>query len=252
LHTMALEPFSLKVTVVMEHFNLLQQKSLDNFALNGEVETLQHEYAKSSEGFRIDNTGYLPLLALIRELENVDSTVKAGFPPREWARVIMRQGIEALVEQNEQALSSGVLQGFDRWDDIIVTPEHAAYIASSISGEKPELPADLTQSGLKAAQAFKDAIMAWTIDKEVEAAESRQTAGEESSKEIIVAICGSGHCEYDFGVTERIRSCRRDEILLLVCKPDDGAYWTNADREDIAHTKRPLADGIITYQAVDV
>lgn len=253
LHTIALEPFNIRITVVMEHFNILQQMLLDNFALNGEAKTLQDECAKSSEGFRIDNTGYLPLLNLIRELENVASTVKAGFPPREWARVIMRQGKEGLVKQNEQALSSGgVLQGFDRWEDINVSPEHAAYIASSISGDKPELPAELSQSGLKTAQAFKDTIMAWTIDNEVKAAEARQVAGGESPEEIIVAICGSGHCEYDFGVTERIRSCSRDEILLLVCKSDDGAYWTNADGEATANTGRLLADGIITYEAIDV
>lgn len=243
IQTLATEPFNLKVTVIMEHFNVLQQTLLDDFAKTGYEQALQEEYAKSSEGFRITNAGYLPVLRLVRELENVNSAVIAGFPPREWARVVMRQGKEGL-EQDEQISHSNVLEGFDRWEGLKVSPEHAAYISSSISGAKPEIQAEVQQGGLKAAQAFKDTVMAWIIDRHVEAADN-------TGEEIIVAICGSGHCEFDFGITERIRACKREDILLLVCRPDDGSYWSSSESNRNSNG-RPLADGIIVYEGVDV
>ncbi|KAK9900560.1 hypothetical protein P389DRAFT_192822 [Cystobasidium minutum MCA 4210] len=251
VHTLATEPFNLKVTVVMEQFNLSQQNLLDDFAKTGDAEPLQEVYAKSSEGFRIDNTGYLPLLQLVKELENVNSSVAAGFPPREWARIVMRQGKQGL-EQDEGVSKSGFLTSFGRWDDLNVTPEHAAYISSSISGQAPDVPKEVQQGGLKAAQAFKDAVMAWVIDKKLDENRGEEGSGG-ASNEVILAICGSGHCEYGFGVTERIKSCSRDQILLLVSKPDDGSYWrTEADAEGEDQEGRPLADGIIVYEAVDV
>lgn len=253
VQTLATEPFNLKITIIMEHFNLLQQSILSDFGRSGNAAQLQEEYAKSKEGFRIDNTGYLPLLNLARELENVRDPIEAGFPPREWARIVMRQGKDGLL-QDEATAKTGLLNNFDRWDDLNVSPEHAAYISSSISGEKPEVQAEVSQGGLKAAQAFKDAIMAWKIDNEVEHAQNRQLESGGSQQEVIVAICGSGHCEYDFGVTERIRSCKRNEILLLVSKPEDSTFWRSSDtKDDVEHAYgRRLADGIMVYEAIDV
>lgn len=250
VHKLATDPLDLKVTVVMEHFNVLQQGLLDDFAKTGDAQALQQEYAKSSEGFRLDNTGYLPLLNLIRALDNDDSAVKAGFPPREWARTIMRNGKEALLTDETAA---EVLRDFDRWEDINVSPEHAAYISSSISGEKPKMPTHVSQGGLKAAQAFKDAIMAHRIDQEVDRMQRFKNTELDSRTGIIVAICGSGHCEYGFGVTERIRSCRREDVLLLVCKPDDSIFWTDSPHQDgKPQGGRAIADGIILYEAIDV
>lgn len=250
IHILATEPFNLKVTVVMEHFNIIQQSLLDDFARTGEAESLQAEYAKSSEGFHLDNTGYLPLLNLARELENVNSTIVAGFPPRQWARIVMRQGKEGLA-QDEEVSQSGLLNSFDRWEDLTVSTEHAAYISSSIGASKPALPSEVQQGGLKAAQAFKDAVMAFTIDKQLEKSASLDRAA--SSDEVIVAICGSGHCEYDFGITERIRNCSREDILLLVCKPEDGTFWRRGENDGKEERDgRKLADAIIIYEAIDV
>ncbi len=230
----------------MEHFNLLQQPLLHAFAETGEAQPLQTEYAKSREGFRIHEGGYLPLLQLARELPNVKSEIVAGFPPREWARLIMKDGKEGIL-QDEAITKTGVLTGLDSWDGLQVSKEHNAYIRASISGNMPTIDQEPKQGGLNAAQAFKDTIMAWKADQILHSQSSR-----ESEKDMLVVICGSGHCEYDFGVTERIKACNRGEILLLVCKPDDGAYWkaqesTSAD----ATTERALADALIVYEAVD-
>lgn len=251
-------PAGIKVKIVMEHFNLKQQHLLDNFAKTGDPVPLQEEYAKTNEGFRIDDTGYLPLLKLAREHE---CRVIAGFPPREWARSIMREGRKSIAD-NAEIQSSKLLEGYDRWDDLDVTPEHAAYIKSSISGEKPFIVEPVEQGGLKAAQAFKDSVMAWKIDQQLASpSESAEAADDDHSSDIVVAICGSGHCEHGFGVTERIRSVPRSKAILIVTKPVDGEFWavpqeplgSKADLE-VTRSSQPgqLADAVIIYEAVDI
>lgn len=239
LHTLATPPLSLHVSIVMEHFNLLQQAALDSFANNGDTDALTAEYAKSKEGFRLTPSGYLPLLNLARELDSVK--IIAGFPPREWARIIMR-GNPGEIPKSDEMASAEVFRGFDRWEDLRVGDAHYAYIRSSISGNPPDATAEPVQGGLPAAQAFKDSVYAWKIDKVL----SKST----SDNGIVVAICGSGHCEFDFGATERIQACERDEILLIVTKPDDGALWASSDSASADGPR--LADAVIVYEAVDV
>ncbi|KAL7006779.1 hypothetical protein EMMF5_003665 [Cystobasidiomycetes sp. EMM_F5] len=234
---------SLRCAVVLEHFNITQQDLLTRFASDGDIDALRNVYAKSSEGFRLSPQGYLPLLSIIRELPNVTGTISAGFPPREWARVVMKDGVE-VARNNPEIRNAPNMDGFDRWEDLTTTAEHAAYIRSSISGNMPELPSELQTGGLNAAQAFKDAIMAWRMDQLLEV-----NAGLD---DVVVGICGSGHAEYDFGVTERIRNCSRDQMLLIVTKPNDGLYWYAADNNQTSHETRQIADAIFVYEAVDV
>ena len=245
LHALASPPFGYRVTLLMEHFNLLQQPLLHSFAATGDPGPLQTEYAKSREGFRIHEGGYLPLLQLARELDNVNSEAIAGFPPRGWARTIMQQGKQGIIA-NEEIQKAGVLDGIENWQGLQVSNDHNAYIRSSISGNKPVLDLNARQGGLNAAQAFKDTVMAWKADQLIR---SQDTTGEH--KDILLVVCGSGHCEFDFGATERITACERDELLLLVCKPDDGAYWKEPDAGPSNIIGGPLADGIIVYEAVD-
>lgn len=242
LQALASPPFSYRVTLLMEHFNLLQQPLLHAFAQSGDPEPLQTEYAKSREGFRITQAGYLPLLQLARELDNVNSEVIAGFPPREWARIVMKDGKDGIL-QDEEIAKSGALTGFDNWKGLDVSLEHNAYIKSSISGNKPVLEQAPKQGGLNAAQAFKDTIMAWKADEILE-------TQVEGGNDILLVICGSGHCEFDFGVTERLTACKRDETLLIVCKPDDGAYW-NIDETSPIDNGKSVADATIIYEAID-
>lgn len=241
LHALASPPLGHRVTVLMEHFNLLQQPLLRAFAQSGDAEPLQNEYAKSREGFRITQEGYLPLLQLARELDQINSEIVAGFPSREWARTLMKDGKEGILA-DPATVESGALEGFDNWQALTVSPEHNAYIKASISGNRPVLDTEPKQGGLNAAQAIKDSIMAWKADQLI----SKQS---KDGKDILIVICGSGHCEYDFGVTERIQACSRDQILLLVCKPDDGAYWKD-ESEQPHEEARQLADAIIVYEAI--
>ena len=253
VHMLASPPYNYRLTLLMEHFNLLQQPLLLSFSQSGDIENLQDEYRKSSEGFRLTPNGYLPLLQLARDMENVYSEIIAGFPPREWARLVMREGIGAAAK-SEQIQDSDIFRGFDRWADLQVSNLHAAYIRSSISGQRLQIDETPKQEGLNAAQAFKDTVMGWKIDQHLAATEKRQVFPNESTSpqdELLLVICGSGHCEFGMGVTERIRNCKRNEILVLVTKPDDGYYWQD-DEQDGASPEALLADAIIIYEAVDV
>ena len=250
-----------RVTLLMEHFNLQHAAALRAFADTGDAEALCAEYAQSSEGFRLTQAGYLPLLNLVRQLPNVRSEIVPGFPPREWARLVMRGGKEAILA-DEVVKSSGLLDDFDRWDDLLISREHAAYIRASISGQRPDLSEDgpVKQGGLNAAQAFKDSVMAWRADQILESQGKARGADTKPSRDVLVVICGSGHCEYGFGVTERIKACSRDKIGLVVTKPSDGGFWEaqGGRRESLSegHAEqsggRPLADAVIVYEAVDV
>jgi len=265
LKALSTPPLDYKVTILMEHFNLLQQPLLRNFATDGDIEALQAEYSKSSEGFRLTTFGYLPFLQLARELDNVNSEIIAGFPPREWARIVIREG-RAGIQANEEIQTTGVLSGFneDRWKDINVSREHSAYIKAMMSGgDKPvhEEESEIKQGGLSAAQAFKDSVMAWKIDETLQAMQSRrkESTAEEQKKEVLLVICGSGHCDFGLGVPERIRACKKEEILRISTKPDEGCYWStgNATADNLGNDSRPLAaqsiaDAVIVYEAVDV
>ncbi|CAD6584731.1 MAG: hypothetical protein CYPHOPRED_002833 [Cyphobasidiales sp. Tagirdzhanova-0007] len=253
VHTLASAPSSYRLTLLMEHFNLLQQPLLYSFAQNGDIEAFQNEYKNSSEGFRMDSSGYLPLLQLAGEMDNINSEIIAGFPPRLWARRVAREGA-AHLRRNEDFRNSSALDNFNRWSDLEVSQPYAAYIKSSISGKKPKLEKDLMQGGLNAAQAFKDAVMAWKIDEQLNQIRERQQVDKGEvpvQKELLVIICGSGHCEFGFGVTERIRECKRAEILLLVAKPDDGHYW-NVEEQPSTESENKLADALIVYESVDI
>ena len=250
-----------RITVLMEHFNFQQATTLRAFADTGDAQALCAEYARSSEGFRLTQAGYLPLLNLVRELPNVRSEIVPGFPPREWARLVMRGGREAVLA-DDAVKSSGLLDDFDRWYDLLVSREHAAYIRASISGQMPNLSEDgpVKQGGLNAAQAFKDSVMAWKADQILASQVQAGGAHTKPSRDVLVVICGSGHCEYGFGVPERIKACSRDKIGLVVTKPSDGGFWQSQSgrresaTDEQAHQSggRPLADAVIVYEAVDV
>lgn len=253
---LATPPLNYRVTILMEHFNLAQQDLLAAFASDGDAQALRDGYEKSREGFRLTPDGYLPLLQLARELDNVESEVRAGFPPREWARLVMRGG-ENAIKADEHIASTGLLAEFnDRWPDLLVSPEHSSYIQSMIKGGiKPAAGPEAKQGGLNAAQAFKDSVLAWKADQVLNGFQRTADGQSPHTKNILVVISGAGHCEYRFGAPERLRSCAPEEALLLVTKPDDGTYWAPPKEEDEANKRdgsAPLADGIILYEAQDV
>lgn len=238
------------VVMVMEQFNVLQQGMLDKFCtLPAEPPTdagedareaaggLLDDYAKDGgEGF--DLTHYMPLLLQARE---TGVRVIGGFPPRAWAGVVYREGVDMLKEREREQLGK---IGFSRWDDINVSPEHAAYLRSLMSGEAPFLAeGGQPQKPIHTAQAFKDAMFAHVIDQQVQ---------QHNDDVCVFVVTGSGHCEYGFGTPERITNFSRDQMAILVCKSNEestiwqGENWGAEAKED----DRVIADAVFCYNQV--
>jgi len=248
------------VVVVSEQFNILQQGMLDRFGAFEDMEggagdtnpserdaamRLMDDYTGDEMGEGFDVTHYMPLLLLARE-----SRVRllGGFPPRAWARIVSKEGSEALRTQKVNELKRA---GFDRWEDLHGSKEHAAYIRSLVKGEAPRLSIDDdnetsgdTQKGLYPAQAFKDAMLAFTIDEQMQ--------GTNNNTPLVLVITGSGHCEYGFGAPERMRVTTRSQTSIITCKSIEestiwkGEGWGQVDQLD----DRIIADAIFLYDHV--
>lgn len=251
------------VVLVTEQFNILQQGMLSRFGAVAErnnadaseeetshvgdkegAEKLMEEHTgdELNEGFNLAH--YMPLLLLARECR---VKISGGFPPRSWARVVSKEGIAAMRAQNKDHLQ---MTGFDRWDDLECSPQHAAHIQSMIKGEAPRLASGTCDSsavdiekGLYPAQAFKDAVLAFTIDEKV-----RESKGEV----LVLVVTGSGHCEYGFGAPERLRMTDKEQACIITCKSNEestiwkGPDWGQTRKED----DRFIADAVLLYDQV--
>ena len=64
------------------------------------------------------------------------------------------------------------------------------------------------------AQLLKDAVMAWSIDKQLVQGKN------------VVVLAGAGHLEYGFGVLDRVREANREERMLIICKStNESRLW---------------------------
>jgi len=243
------------VVVITEQFNILQQGMLDRFGAIEEMEgglgereaaaRLMDDYTGDQLGEGFDLSHYMPLLLFARESR---ARVLGGFPPRAWARVVSKEGIEGFRTQHGEELEE---RGFKRWEDLHGSKEHAAYIQSLVKGAPPSLLmeddnqiAGHIEKGLYPAQTFKDAMLAFVIDEQVDASEQ--------GTPLILVITGSGHCEYGFGAPERIRATTRLQMSIITCKSIEestvwkGQDWGQVDQKD----DRIIADAVFLYDQV--
>jgi uncharacterized iron-regulated protein len=235
------------VILVAEQFNVLQHAMLDQFCTVPEQPSEEDEIEAASkllddytedagEGF--DLTHYMPLLLCAR---SAGVRLVGGFPPRAWARIVAKEGVDALKEQKAEELRA---LEFDRFEDLHVSPEHAAYLRSLMSGEAPALAErGVPPRPIHTAQAFKDAMLALTIDK---------VLAEHGGNAIVFVLTGSGHCEYGFGGPERLRKVNRDEMSILVCKSNqESTIWQGDGWGDEATANdRVVADAVFCYDQV--
>lgn len=221
-------------SLVLEMFNVLQQPMLDAFADSYELNETGEQERKAAEallnaygadgGETFDLSHYLPLLLLAR---SASMRIVGGFPPRAWARRLAKEGLTGDLRSELEGV------GFDRWDDLKTSSAHRAYITSLVRGEQPVLPTDEAPTkGIASAQVLKDAVMAFSIDRAL-------TNGG------VMAICGSGHCEYGFGVPERVQG----ESYTVVTKPNDEMIWRGERWGEEGGTA--IADDVILYEAVN-
>ncbi len=144
---------------------------------------------------------YRPVLDLAQRSESVE--LISGFVPRRFARVLVREGQEKALEL---ALQRGFLQNQDQF--IPGSEEHYNYFESLITGRNIILDPKPSENFRKIfpAQIFKDSVMACVVSKQI------------SDDAKVVVICGRGHCDFGFGVPERVQqlgNIQRDEWKII-------------------------------------
>lgn len=237
-----------ETVLVVEYFNLTQAQILTDFSNQKlSMSELASAYAKSSENFDIG--GHLAPLLLLAKEKGVP--IVAGFPPREWARDFLQDDEGVLLRLRNEFT-------FDRPEDTKPKDmEHEAYFESLLSGSAPReaVPEGEARKGARIlpAQLLKDAVMAWSIDQQL------------AKGKKVVALAGIGHLEYGFGILERVRQAKREDMILIACKSNnESELWQHepatgrgaegaenlAKHKTTATQDRTIADAVYLYDAV--
>lgn len=253
---------SYRLHLVLEHFSILDQDLLAAFSAGrlNDSELVEAYEKESVEGFQLNH--YLPLLKLAKEL---DVPIWGGFPPRAWAKLVNREGVK-LAETKEDERMNNVdtscihVPRFTAWDSVVnLSDAHKSYLSSLRNPDKPlRFPPSYTNphgsienavtpetKGFHPAQALKDAylahVTAWVLN----------TPDTETDVNIVMVICGLGHCEYGFGAPERLvkylqseatsSELRRLRPFIIASKFNDARIWRVHEVESAASVKHELA-----------
>ena len=188
-----LDSTSSQLHVVLEHFNFEQQVLLDGFADGtfGWPEMID-QYAQGTEGHGLEP--YRPLLQLARDHRD-KLKLHAGFIPRSFARIVMRESAEAALTAAKSAGHVGP------HETLRATEEHYGFFESlltqrSLHNQPPLPPSDKFRK-MFPAQVIKDASMAHKVATLFESA---------AADDRVLVICGVGHSGYSHGVPERVYS----------------------------------------------
>ncbi|EOD08748.1 hypothetical protein EMIHUDRAFT_459946 [Emiliania huxleyi CCMP1516] len=181
-----------RLHVVLEHLNFEQQPLLDAYAAGTlEMAALLEQYSVGTEGH--DLAPYEPLLRLGRDHGALQ--LHAGFIPRSYAKIVMRESKEAAIEA---ARAQGYLAKGETLDG---TEEHYSFFESLLTHRplhaQPPLPPTDKFRRMFPAQLIKDAAMAHKVSRLL------APQGEGGADKALV-VCGVGHSGYSHGVPERI------------------------------------------------
>ena len=193
--------------IVLEHLNFEQQPLLDAYADGtlGMAELLE-QYRQGTEGH--DLLPYEPLLALGR-LHRAVVRLHAGFIPRSYARMVMRESPEAALAA---ARDKGYVSDAEFLD---ATDAHYDFFESLLTGRNchatpPMAPTDKFRK-MFPAQLIKDAAMAHKVSQLLAGGAGGAGGGACGDSEAapamsdkVLVICGVGHSGYSHGVPERI------------------------------------------------
>ena len=172
------------LTLVLEMFHLGQQPLLDAFnAGRADLAEVEQAYARSGEGFAVEH--YSQLLVAARAL---GVPVQGGFVAREVAQLAYKQDLSAAIDR------ACALYGLPRDFFVPGSAAHYARFHQLVAG--PDAPVSDRYRRLFDAQVLKDSAMAWRIRATLAAARSPDAR--------VLAICGTGHVDFRFGVPERV------------------------------------------------
>lgn len=181
-----------RVRVVMEHFSMEMQNILDQYNVGSiDVFGLNQEYRNiGTENHHLNP--YFPALESARRNQQI--RLYGGFIPRTYARILMKDGIDA-------ALHASRSQGFVHTSESLQgTDAHYNFFEGLITGRNihdDQLPGtDRFRSKMFPAQILKDASMAHAVQNILN---MDVTGGDK-----VLVVCGLGHMLYSHGVPERI------------------------------------------------
>ena len=196
--------------ILLEHFNFEQQPLLDAYAMGRiDMAGLAAAYEEGGEGH--DVAAYEPLLRLARE-QPAPIHIHAGFIPRSYARIVMRESTAAALEA---ARAHDYVGADERCD---ASEAHYNFFESLLTGRSPHGSAPPTDQFRKMfpAQVIKDAAMAHRV----------ATLAASRPADKFLVICGIGHSGYGHGVPERILAARPElasSMLRVWSLPADAA-----------------------------
>ena len=180
-----------RLHVLLEHFNFEMQPLLDDYAA-GRLSLEQLAEGSGSEGH--DILSYAPLLEFCSHGEQRERVqLHAGFIPRSFARMVMR-------ESAEEAVAAAAREGYvSAGETLAGTDAHYSFFESLLTGRNLHnraLPPTDTYRKMFPAQVIKDAAMAHKLNTLVDA------SIDDADK--FLCICGIGHSGYSHGVPERV------------------------------------------------
>lgn len=201
-----------KVHVIMEHFSLDLQSLLDDYC-NGKYtfeELVQHYREMGEEGHELEP--YRDLLEDARLSQSV--RLHAGFLPRKYARMLLKEGSAATLQAAAPWLPSiGSFQG---------TSFHYNIFESLLSGRfiynNDDIPPTDQFRRIFDAQVLKDVAMAHKVNGLIE----------DNSDDKYLVIAGNGHLLHYCGVPERVLEehpqLAKDSCLIISESTDASAF----------------------------
>ena len=197
--------------VFVEHFCLEQQKLIDLY-IKGDIseEDLFDLYKETGEeGHQLEF--YQPILEYMKEHKDV-VRLKAGFVPRRYARLLMKEGEETAYEK---VIELGYMAKKDMLEG---TDQHYDFFESLISGRNLDSWIDPSDRYRKIflAQILKDCVMASVIKRGIKASTN--------PKDKFLVIAGSGHVDHRFGVPERVdmgSEVAPEDTAIVTCRSRD-------------------------------
>jgi SAM-dependent methyltransferase/uncharacterized iron-regulated protein len=218
--------------IVLEHFNFEAQPSLSAYAAGGlSFAALAETGAYEGHDISI----YQPLLELSRTHPG-RVHLHAGFIPRHYARIVMREGLQP-------ALAAAKAKGYVAdSEECAGTDDHYNFFESLLTGRcmhDTTRPPCSTYRAMFPAQIIKDAAMAHKVAQLIDSA---------PPDDRFLVVCGVGHSGYSHGVPERIFAShpalrqRSVRILSLPLPP-------GVDTGSPQLLQRALADELGAYGA---
>lgn len=199
--------------VILEHFSFDLQDMLDQYlGGNLDFEGLQQQYhSVGEEGHDLE-----PYRGLLEDAKEDGIRLHAGFLPRKYARMLLKEGEEAVLEAASPWLPKKVdLNGSDFHYNVFESflSGRSLYGSGANKGQQHddddplvssvEPPSDQFRRIFKA-QVLKDEAMAHRVVQLLKESSNNKSENDVNKNEKFLVIAGNGHMKHYCGVPERV------------------------------------------------